>query len=143
MKNSLFFRGSILAFMNDSFFFLLLFLFYLFSISLFFSLLPFFPPCSREFYFEETGTVFEGKKEGGLIRWFQALVNNLLKVKSSCLVAFRDPLFFFVFPSKNLSYFFWESKQRKENNLSIFNTNNNSQFSAFIYFPPSLKDAYK
>lgn len=72
----------------------------------FFSLLPFFPPCSREFYFEETGTVFEGKKEGGLIRWFQALVNNLLKVKSSCLVAFRDPLFFFVFPSKNLSYFF-------------------------------------
>lgn len=67
----------------------------------FFSLLPFFsPPCSREFYFEETGTVFEGKKEGGLIRWFQALVNNLLKVKSSCLVAFRDPLFFFVSRSK-------------------------------------------
>lgn len=89
--------------MNDFFFFffLLLLLFYLFSISLFFSLLPFFsPPCSREFYFEETGTVFEGKKEGGLIRWFQALVNNLLKVKSSCLVAFRDPLFFFVSRSK-------------------------------------------
>lgn len=86
------------------------FFFFFFSISslfhFFFSLLPFFPPCSREFYFEETGTVFEGKKEGGLIRWFQALVNNLLKVKSSCLVAFRDPLFFFVFRSKNLSYFF-------------------------------------
>lgn len=105
VKNSLFSRGSILAFMNDSFFFLLplfsllyftfFFLYYLFS--------PLSPPpsCSREFWFEETGTVFEGKKERGLIRWFQALVNNLLKVKSSCLVAFRHPLFFpFVFRSK-------------------------------------------
>lgn len=83
------------------FFLLLLLLFYLFSISLFFLYYLFSPPpCSREFYFEETGTVFEGKKEGGLIRWFQALVNNLLKVKSSCLVAFRDPLFFFVSRSK-------------------------------------------
>lgn len=45
--------------------------------------------------------MFEGKKEGGLIRWFQALVNNLLKVKSSCLVAFRHSFVLpFVFRSK-------------------------------------------
>lgn len=106
VKNSLFFRGSILAFMNDSFFFSS-------SSSSFLSLLyfTFFFPY---YLFFPSPSVLENstskrrrqsssreKKEGGLIRWFQALVNNLLKVKSSCLVAFRDPLFFFVY-SKNL-----------------------------------------